>query len=209
MYVLLSISLLIWLSGCINLDPKADPTRFYLITVKNEGKKAQIIDDDSGISIGLQRVDIPAYLNNRKIVVRYDTQEIRYAEYHRWGEDLEIAISRAVAVDLLKNDWVKRVSIVPWQDVAVHDLEVKIRIMRFDGDVRGKITLRALWEIKDPDSGKNLLSGDTTVNRSGWNSKDYERLAALMSETLATLSADLTAAISKLPPPSDDEAGEL
>jgi hypothetical protein len=201
-YVVLLLSLCLALSGCLNLDPQADPTRFYLLSASNE---AGVSQDEEGLSIGFKRVDVPSYLKNRKIVVRLDSDEIRYSEIHRWGEDLETGISRTLATNLTAKNGVQQVSVVPWQDNSVHDVEIKVKILRFDGADDGNVILRALWEIQDPSTGNNLATGDTSVNRSGWNGRNYGRLASLMSDTLASMSRDLSEAISKLSLQSESE----
>ena len=201
-YVVLLLGLCLALSGCINLDPQADPTRFYLLSASNE---AGVSEDGEGLSIGLKRVDVPSFLINRKIVVRLDSDEIRYSEIHRWGEDLETAISRTLATNLTAKNGIQQVSVVPWQDNSVHDVEIKVKILRFDGADDGNVTLRALWEIQDPSTGNNLVTGDTNVNRSGWNGRNYGRLASLMSDTLASLTNELSEAISNLSLQSESE----
>jgi len=135
-YVVLLLSLCLALSGCLNLDPQADPTRFYLLSASNE---AGVSQDEEGLSIGFKRVDVPSYLKNRKIVVRLDSDEIRYSEIHRWGEDLETGISRTLATNLTAKNGVQQVSVVPWQDNSVHDVEIKVKIfskfkIRFFGE---------------------------------------------------------------------------
>jgi len=118
---------------------------------------------------------------------------------------LETGISRTLATNLTAKNGVQQVSVVPWQDNSVHDVEIKVKILRFDGADDGNVILRALWEIQDPSTGNNLATGDTSVNRSGWNGRNYGRLASLMSDTLASMSRDLSEAISKLSLQSESE----
>ena len=201
-YVVLLASLFLSLSGCLNLDPQADPSRFYRLSASDEAKVSQ---DEDGLSIGLKRVDVPHYLKNRKIVVHLTSDEIRYSEIHRWAEDLETAISRTLATNLTAKNRIRQVSVVPWQDTSDHDVEIKVKILRFDGADNGNVILRALWEIQDPSTGDNLVTGDASVNRSGWNGRNYGRLASMMSDTLASLTNDLSEAISKLSLQSESE----
>ena len=205
-YVVLLVCLLLTLSGCLNLDPKADPSRFYLLSAASEAGNPQ---EEDGLNIGLKRVDMPAYLKNRKMVVRLNSEEIRYSEIHRWGEDLETSISRTLALDLTAKNLIQRVSVVPWQENAIHDFEIKVRILRFDGSANGKVILHAEWEIQDPTRGINLVSGDTRVNRSGWNGRDYGQMVSLMSDALASMTNDLSEAISKLSLQSEGEVSGL
>ena len=201
-YIVLLVSLCLSLSGCLNLEPQADPSRFYRLSASYAAKVSQ---DEDGLSIGLKRVDVPNYLKNRKIAVHLNSEEIRYSEIHRWAEDIEKAISQTLATNLTAKDSIQQVAIVPWQDTSAHDIEIKVKILRFDGTDNGNVILRALWEIQNPSTGNNLVTGDTSVNRSGWNGRDYGRLASLMSDTLASLASDLSEAISKLSLQSESE----
>lgn len=193
-YIVLLLSLLP-INGCLNLDPQADPSRFYLLSVSDEVRGLQHID---GLSVGLKRVGVPTYLKNKKIVIRLDSDEIRYSEIHRWGEDLETAISRILATNLTAKNGIQQVSIVPWQDTSVHDIEINVKILRFEGADDGNVVLRALWEIQDSSTSNNPVTGDTSVTRSGWNGRNYGRLASLMSDTLSSLTNDISEAINKL-----------
>lgn len=201
-YIVLLVSLCLSLSGCLNLDPQADPSRFYHLSATHE---ARTLQEEDGLNVGLMRVNVPAYLKNRKIVVRLDSEEIRYSEIHRWSEDVESTISRALATDLVASNRIQRVSVVPWDENITHDVEIKVHILQFDGSVDGNVILRALWDIRDPSTGNNLASGDTSINRSGWNGRNYGRLASMMSDALASLSKDLSEAMSKLPLQSEGE----
>ena len=64
-FIVLLLSLCLSLSGCLNLDPQADPSRFYLLSVTDE---ARVSPDEEGLSINGTRKVID-YLNENKIKI--------------------------------------------------------------------------------------------------------------------------------------------
>ena len=55
------------------------------------------------------------------------------------------------------------------------------------------------WEIVGPADGRLLARGTTDALREGWTPGDYEQLAALLDEALASLAADVASALARLP----------
>lgn len=196
------------LAGCLNLEPRENPTRYYLL-----GGGWQPSDPAAaGLSVGLRRLDIAEYLQSTKIAVRESPHEIRYREYHRWGEDLNRGINRTVAGYLWSQPLVQHVDVVPWPHQVQHDYQIQLQVLRFEGvapDVSravaddagpavGVAHLLIIWEVLDPVSGNMLASGTSEYREDGWDLNDFDELARMLDAGLRALSLELTDRLASL-----------
>ncbi len=192
----LSLAACMMLCGCINLDPQTDPARFYILSSQTGPTTSS--DNSQGTVLGLKAIALPAYLQSRRIPTRRGANEVTYSEYHRWGESPKSAISRVLAENLASHSAIGRVHTVPWPDGAIHDFELHVTLVRFEGEESGRVALEASWAIFNPDDDSVLRNGSTTVNHLKWNGRDYSALARSLGEALVILANDLAAAIADL-----------
>ena len=201
----LVLALLLVGPGCLNLEPKTNPTRYYLLG--GAWEKRSTPAEPNGLSIGLRKLNLAAYLESPRMVVREGPHEIRFAEFHRWGEDLPRGINRSVAGYLAAQAAVQRVDVVPWSRHVEHDYLVQLRVLRFEGvasnaapsSTEGEVHLLITWEITDPADGRVLASGTSDYREEGWEVDRYDALAAMLDAGLEALSADLVTHLAALP----------
>ena len=196
LHLSLSLAACMMLFGCINLDPQADPTRFYILSSQTSPTTSS--GDGQGTILGLKAIALPAYLRSTKIPTRYGANEITYSEIHRWGESPKSAISRVLAENLSSRSAIGKVHTVPWPDGAIHDFELYVTLLRFEGEQSGRVAMEASWDILNPDDDSLLKNGTTVVNHLKWNSRDYGTLARALGEALGILANDLAAAVKDL-----------
>lgn len=201
-------ALVVLTSGCINLEPQGNPTQYYVLGGAWEGSDRQA----EGLSVGLRELDLAAYLESPRIVVREGPHGVRFAEYHRWGESLNRGINRTVAGYLLALPATSRVDVVPWRRHIDHDAAVKLNVLRFEGVVRedvaaaeqvtdssnGEVHVLIDWEIADPSTDEVLATGRTDYRETGWRIGDYSELAVMLDAGLEVLAADLDARLRAL-----------
>ena len=192
----LSLAACLMLCGCINLDPQADPTRFYILS--SQTGPAASSDNSQGTVLGLKAIDLPTYLQSTRIPTRRGANEITYSEFHRWGENPKSAISRVLAENLASRSAIGTVHTVPWPDGAIHDFELHVTLVRFEGEQSGRVALEANWAIFNPEDDSLLKNGSTVVKHLKWNSRDYGALARSLGEALGILANDLAAAVADL-----------
>ncbi len=192
----LSLAACMMLCGCINLDPQADPTRFYILSAQPSPTTSS--GDGHGTVLGLKAIALPAYLRSTKIPTRHGANEITYSEYHRWGESPKSAISRVLAENLASHSAIGMVHTVPWPDGAIHDFELHVTLIRFEGEQSGRVAMEASWDIFNPDDNSVLKNGRTEIKHLKWSSRDYGALARALGEALGILSNDLAAAVADL-----------
>ena len=195
-HISLSLAAAILLAGCVNLDPQADPTRFYILS--SQSGPATSSDNARGTVLGLKSIAMPAYLRSTKIPTRRGANEITYSEVHRWGESPKSAVSRVLAENLASRSAIGTVHTVPWPDGAIHDFELHVTLVRFEGEQSGRVALEANWVIFNPDDDSILRNGRTEVMHLKWNGRDYSALARSLGEALGILANDLSAAVADL-----------
>ncbi|QEX15949.1 hypothetical protein FRZ44_12390 [Hypericibacter terrae] len=184
------------LSGC----SESKPSRFFVLTPL----AATTDTGGRGPALGVGPVVIPQYLDRPEIVTRSSDNQLQLAEFDQWGGRIGDNITRALAENLsgiLKTD---RVSIYPWTDSSALTDQISVDITQFERDPSGAVTLTAFWNIADAQSGKILVNGRSNIQKpvgaTAAGADAYGAVAAAMSEALASLSQEIAAAISKLPP---------
>ncbi|HTH46869.1 MAG TPA: PqiC family protein [Candidatus Limnocylindria bacterium] len=189
------------LSGCGALRPQEDPTRFYILTATatpiaprpaGEGEPGRL-------QVLLKPIELPRYLQSRSMVVRTGTNEVRFAEFERWAEPLDLAIGRVLKENLGHAPNVAGVAVNARGD-STPDCEVVVRILACEG-VRmasggGSVRFEATWEVRhlgaDPAPAKR---GEFKAEAMAWDGLDYGQLAGRLSEAVAAaanaIAADL------------------
>lgn len=200
----LAASLLaLFVSGC-SILPKAveDPTRYYLLGSAPNLDPATVTPKGN-LNVGIRSVDLPIYLRNtRTLVVRSGTNEIRYQDFARWAEPLDLAVQRAVRDRLQNSDTVARAEVAPFLPEVHRDFDVIVRVVQCEGAVdpqgRSVAEFSATYEILDERASGRAVTRRTFVAPSGgWDGKDFGVLAARLSEGVAALGNDIAANLPK------------
>jgi uncharacterized protein len=158
-----------------------------------------------GLTVGMRRTEIAAYLASPAIVVRRGANEIIVSDFHRWGEDLAEGVSRTVALHLAAGAAVDAVSVAPWPARSRHDYLVQLRISRFEGvtprgpsERPGAVHVLASWEILRQLDGAVLAQGTTDYRDGTWTIGDYAGLVTRLDTGLLAVARDVHAAIAGL-----------
>ena len=126
--IFLSLLLALVFSGCINLKPVEDPTRFYTL---NSGAVGSHDKDSGELKVILVELTMPPYLESRKIVTLSGNNEVKYSEFNRWSEDLDQLLGHVVSDQLHAHPRISTVDIFPWNRNAEYDTIIKIHISKF------------------------------------------------------------------------------
>ncbi|HXN87035.1 MAG TPA: PqiC family protein [Candidatus Binataceae bacterium] len=195
----LSLIAVLLLAGCTVgslLEPKKDPSQFYVLTPIDEPSGGVPITYSSGgshksLSIGLGPVMLPAYLSRAEIVTRSSPNKIDLSDRDRWAEPLDKNLVNVLGQNLTVLLGAHVVTF-PWYRPIDLDFQITDEISRFDTDSHGTAQLEGRWEIKDPDSGEVLNSGDTNISE---RSQLGESAAATLSRALSDMSNQLADAV--------------
>ena len=78
------------LAGCVRLlEPRQSDIQYYVLGTPDANIETMQQHDTTHIALGLRRVRIADYLDSPALVTRRGAHAIRFAEFHRWGEDLD------------------------------------------------------------------------------------------------------------------------
>lgn len=185
------------LSGCSFLQPAADPTRFYVLTVPSTPAERAVGSEYKQWKVGLRPMEVPAYLQSKAMVVRSGTNEIHFADFDRWAEPLDQGISRVIKETLSSAPNVETVTLNSHGEDTL-DYEVAIRLLACDGLRVGKgagtIRFAVTWEVRSIGTNSTPPQrGIFTANSVAWDGKDYGQLAQRLGEAIAEASRAVAA----------------
>jgi uncharacterized protein len=187
-------------TGCSLLpEPKADPTRYYVLTGQPVAEELAP-KVEGALVLGVKRIEIASYLNGKDMVVRETSNEIAYNSFSRWAEPLTTSIGRAVSGRLASSPKVTRVYAQPFPFDVERDYDVSIRVMRCEGErtAAGELTasFSALVEVTEAKTGGAVVLRKLfTAPAAKWDGKDFGALAAALSDSVAALGAEVVAAL--------------
>lgn len=179
--------ILLGLAGCINLDPSVDPTRTFLLHapgVDIDGWTA----DGQALSIYVERVEIPPYLDDRRLVLRLSDEQVDYQEFVRWAEPLDQGIARALALNLLDLPGVDEVGYYPWQGPREADLKLRMKVFKFEKHRNQAVEFNGMIEIQSSaESGSAVLLKFPFEVRQDIAGNDPEAIIRAMSQAIREL----------------------
>jgi uncharacterized lipoprotein YmbA len=151
--------------------------------------------------IGVQTVQLPAYLNQRPIVTRPRDNEIDLAEVDQWAGALNDSITNVVVENLAKLLGTERVVPLPvTAAVPVEDV-VGIEIVNFEQQPSQSVRLNARWIILGG-GGRTFHSIHQRVYEAPDVPADYASIASAMSDILAAFSRDVAQSLVAPAPPT-------
>jgi uncharacterized lipoprotein YmbA len=169
-----------------------------LHALTDAGKEKPGTTVDGGVALGLGPITFPRYLDRPQIVTRVSPNEVEFAEFHRWAESLKDDFSSNLARNLENLLATDRVAVYPWTSKTAIDVQVKIDVIRFDGQLGKNVVLQTQWAVFGKDPARTLVSRGSTVNEPA-GGKGYEALVSAQSRAIAGLSREIAQAIQALP----------
>lgn len=192
------------IAGCA-LNPKDDPSRFYVLTTTSESATAGPAPAAGSVRIealGVGPVKFPAYLDRPQMVTRISDVEVSVSEFERWAELPEENFTRVLARNLEAEFGTLRVATYPY--VAGVDYAIRVEVRRFERDVSGMATLHCSWVLVDSGLAA-VLSRESSYREQAADSTTEAAVAAL-SRTVEKLSVEIARALRELPPPEPDSS---
>lgn len=182
----LTLSGLLLVSGCINLEPVEDTTKFYVLAVERDGFSGTI---DKRIAV--RSVDLVDYLENSQIMQRSKGNEISYLNGHRWAGDLDLMIGMVVADEIEK--LLSGVYATVGESLNP-DYNLDLKVLNFDITSSGNSEVILEWTIVDADTRQVVSEGRTQAFATGSSGDTSDQVAALESalrEVTATIADHL------------------
>jgi hypothetical protein len=178
------------MAGCSFLKAKSDPTRYYVLT--SERTSAPVIA--SPITVGIDHVELPDYLNRSELVTRSASNQLTIADYERWGEPLKEGFARTFRHDLESDLGAGRVVSAPFDPAARPSFSVDVDVRRFEPVGNDAALLEAHWTVRDGTSASVVASGDARIRAPAAGANAAAAVAAL-SSAVASLGRDVAAAV--------------
>ncbi|HUO05970.1 MAG TPA: PqiC family protein [Candidatus Binataceae bacterium] len=187
------------IAGCSSiLEPRPDPTKFYVLTATSESAAPNAASAKSGgASLGLGPVNLPAYLDRPEVVTRATPNRIELSRVDRWGEPLRENFVQVLSRDLAAKLGTQRIAIYPWYDTTPIDLQVQVDVYHFEADAQGKVQLTAKWTIIDA-GGKGALYTDESNITQTAKPGDATDTAAALSRAVNELSGSIATQVTRL-----------
>jgi uncharacterized lipoprotein YmbA len=186
--------LLIILAGCRS----SPPTKFYALTALSDETPTQQVPVAGGhLSVGIDPVQIPDYLDRLQIVTRSGLNELKRAEYDRWAGSLGENITAVIAENLSLLLSTDNVFPYPWNSSTPVDFRARINIVRLESIAGDHVELKAIWTVSYGRENKEVLT-KASVFREPWSGRGYEAMAAAMSRVLESLCREIGAEIRKI-----------
>ncbi len=193
------------LAGCVRLlEPRQSKINYYLLDSNRADDT--VATDTTGLTVGLRRPQLASYLDATRIVTRHGPNAVRFSDFHRWGEDLNQALNRVVALNLKRQPGIQSAETVPWPSGFRFDYVVQLRVLRFEGvgpkppgpdaddDAplpEGHSQMVVRWTVFGPDGETTKDQGITRHRENNWPVTDYGDLAAKLDTSLDVLADDI------------------
>jgi uncharacterized protein len=192
---LISMLLSCGVAACTLLEPKPDPTQFFVLTPL---APASAEPGTNSLQLGVGPITVPDYLDRTNIVRRFAPNRIAISELEWWAEPLDASLMRVIGDNLAARLDTPAVLRYPWPLLLKPAYSVAIGFSRFDIVGTDRVQLSARWMIRGGQPRRVLLSRESNIDKTPAGSTTADAVAAL-SQTLDDLSAEIAAAIRTLP----------
>jgi len=185
------IMLCLWPLGCAT----SPPTKFYLLSpLPAQSLETGDTQGQQPMTIRVDAVVIPGYLDRSEIVTRMSENEIRLADLHQWGESLRDNLTNMLALNLSRLLPAKRFAIFPFKCPSPVDYQLSVEIVRMDGSLYGDVHLTAQWSILQ-DKESNIMVTRKSRFKASKAPTDYGELVAAQSRLVEALSREIAKSI--------------
>jgi uncharacterized lipoprotein YmbA len=149
------------LCACSLLEPRKDPTRFFVLAASPNAatapteSAAAVSGEEVVVSIG--PVHLPDYLLRPDIVRRTGQNQLEPSGADRWAEPIDRAFARVLCLDVaarLPECTVVAYPVVPAVKPA---MQIEVDVSAFEGDAKGKVRLEGRFSLRDLRAGSRAV----------------------------------------------------
>jgi uncharacterized lipoprotein YmbA len=184
------------LGGCIS-TPDTPTPRFYTLRPVSNEESGQKFNTACGEIIGFGPVNIPEYLNRPQIVTLNKDRTLKFAQFDRWGDSLDLMLERLLCENLTVMLAGTTIESFPWSQVVPVRYQVAMDVIHLEGELDKNLALVVQWSIIDLEQKKMLLTKRSQFVRP-INPKDYFGFCEALSVECIALSKEIAEAISSL-----------
>lgn len=168
--------------------PQTDPSAFFLLS----STVVEMAGGSVPLSIGIESVTLPGYLDRPQIVTRVSDNQIELAETDRWAEPLSSNLVRTLEESLARLLPGSSYVAYPWYPADAPDYVIGVQVRRFEADAAGAVVLHAIWTL---DRGGARVDGraiQVEEQAEGFTRADA---VAAQSRALSELARELATAV--------------
>jgi uncharacterized lipoprotein YmbA len=198
-----------WLCGCSLLSPQPDVSRFYTLSPTADAGVPK--DGASGrLTYGLGPIALPPYLDRTELATRVSAAEVTYSRTDFWAEPLKSNLTRVLQQNLSVLLGGERIVLYPWPRGGAVNYQVAVTVLQFERTAAGEAQLHARWSIREPRSGAEVSSKESTFVHAAVGPTASGAVTALSTD-VGDLSREIASALQSLPVPEpaapSDEKG--
>jgi len=190
------LSLALVLGGCISVSSSPTP-RFYVLRVAEDHQTSKKNNILSNVLIGIGPVKIPEYQDRSQIVTQDKEKMLKFSEFDRWGEPLDLGVARLIREDLTALLPGAKFTLYPWNPSIPVKYRVVIEIVQLDSNLDKDLFLATQWQVIDAQNRKAMM-----VKRSEFRQpiipQDYGGLVKTLSRACASLSSEIAEVLATL-----------
>jgi len=184
------------MAGCLGLSPRSDDAIFLVLAPGTAPVPMPAVARQD-LRVGVGPVSIPRYLDRPQFVTRLSATEVAVNEHARWAGPLDRLIAETIVENLNGYLALGAAVIHPWRRSDGVQYGVRLRVLHFEVTAADSATLVAQWEIADGHGGVVLPAQRATFTHAAGRGPTAG--AAALSDLLGLLSADIAAALRRLP----------
>ncbi|MBF0274826.1 MAG: membrane integrity-associated transporter subunit PqiC [Nitrospinae bacterium] len=186
--------LLLFVSGCVSTTNAS--TKFYILNPISDAPSLQKKVKTKAVSVVIDSLRLPQYLERPQIVMRTSANELSFAEFHQWGGNLRKNMMRTLAENLSQLLGSPEISMAPNMSSVPSDFRLELEILRFEKESNHHVSLSAQWRILKGKDNTHITSRLTKLkSKSPVNEKDFAKIVEVMSELFGELSSNIAQAI--------------
>lgn len=192
---IIGIAVQLTLSGCMGsfLQPKQDPTRYYIISPLDSPKPIAGAKD---VMLNISQVRIPAYMTRQQIVsAKKGGSEIIISDFHRLPEFPVDAFTRVLAANISKIAKSEHVYAYPATAPKPDCIGVRVTIFECMGVLGEELKFKARWELVKPQGAKIVAQKTEFFSKKFPAKNDYDGYVGAMGEAMGELAADIVEGI--------------
>ncbi|MGD0551308.1 MAG: PqiC family protein [Sedimentisphaerales bacterium] len=184
------------LSSCMSV-PNSPTPRFYMLQAVDGNQVSKKTNIASDVVIGVGPVKIPKYQDRPQIVTQDKEKMLKFAQFDRWGEPLDLGMTRLIGENLAVMLPEAKFTLYPWNSSVPVKYQVVVEIVQLDSNLDKDMFLVAQWLVIDVQNAKTLI-----IKRSEFRQsvipQNYSGLAKTLSMACASLSSEIAEAIATL-----------
>jgi len=201
--IMIGVCFVLVLSSCISV-PNSPAPRFYALQAVNENQVTKKINIASDVLIGVGPIKIPEYLDRPQIVTQGKEKTLKFAQFDRWGESLDLGVARLIGENLAVILPGAKFTLYPWNLSIPVKYQVVVEIVKLDSELDKDLVLVAQWLIIDAEHSKTMIIKRSEL-RQPILPQNYSGLVKTLSMACASLSSDIAEALATLETPIEDK----